>query len=173
MTLLRFLNGDFAGNGCPMHPAFVHLPIVLIPLAAFIKAAAAVGFLPSHPGSWPWSAAHFICGLAVASLVPTAVTGMAEYLRLDKRDQGATRKVQLHAALNYLVGAITVYCFVKASSRPDKLPTQSEIILGLVSAGILVVSGHLGGELVYEHGVGVQRQGKAARKRRGDGSSWE
>jgi len=164
MKLLDVLTGDFAGNGCPIHPAFVHLPITLIPLAAFIKAAAALGILPSAPGGWPWQAAHLIAGLAVVSLIPTAITGMAEYIRLPKNNEEVKKKVQIHAGLNYLVAAITVYCFFKTSARPDKLPTQIEILLGLASAGLLTVSGHLGGEMVFEHGVGVRRQGKARKR---------
>ena len=161
MALLRALTGDFAGNGCPLHPAFVHVPISLIPLAALLKAAAAAGFLPSSPGSWPWAAAHLICGLAVVSLIPTAITGAAEYIRLDKRDKDVLRKVQIHAGLNYLVAAITVYCFLRCATRPNRMPTRFEILLGLLSAGILFVSGHVGGQLVFEHGVGVGRQGKS------------
>ena len=160
MGIAKILTGDFARNKCPVHPALVHIPITLIPLAAFMKAAAAGGILPSAPGSWPWHAAHFIGGLAVLALIPTAITGMAEYTRLPKDNAKVMRKAKLHAALNYLVAAITVYCVWKTSGRASKLPTQFEIILGLVSAGILMVSGHLGGEMVFQHGVGVGRRGK-------------
>lgn len=159
--VVRLLTGDFRSNGCPAHPAFVHLPIVLIPLAAGIKAAAALGALPSTPGSWPWSAAHFVSLLALLSLVPTALTGAAEYIRLNKSDAHITRKVQLHSGLNTVVAVITLYLYMKCSSRPGNIPTQGEVLLGVFSVGLLLVSGHLGGELVFEHGVGVQRQGKA------------
>jgi len=159
--VLRFLTGDFMGNGCPAHPAFVHLPIVLIPLAAGLKAGAALGVLPSAPGSWPWSAAHFVSLLALLSLIPTALTGAAEYIRLPKGDPRLTRKVQLHSGLNTVVALITLYLYVKCTTRANHIPTQGEVILGLFSVGILLVSGHVGGELVFEHGVGVKRQGKS------------
>jgi uncharacterized membrane protein len=161
MGIAEILTGDFAGKGCPIHPALVHIPVTLIPLAAFMKAAAAGGILPSAPGSWPWHAAHFIGGLAVLALIPTAITGMAEYTRLPKDNKKVMRKAKMHAGLNYLVAAITFYCVWKTSGRTSKLPTQFEIILGLISAGILMVSGHLGGEMVFEHGVGVGRQSKS------------
>jgi uncharacterized membrane protein len=159
-TVGDILTGDFLGNASPIHPALVHVPLVLIPTAAVLRAGAHFRYLPATSGAWPLQAAHALTLVALLSMVPTALTGYFESRRIPERKRTAKKKVLQHAALNSAVGLITLYIFMKVRGRAGRGVTPVEVGLGLLSVALLFVSGHLGGELVYQHGLGVRRQGK-------------
>ena len=155
------LRGDFAGNPNPLHPAFVHFPVVLVPLAAGVRLSSSLGFLPNGSGSWPNEMANLVLLLALISMVPASLTGATEYFNIVPKKQKAKKKARVHALLNTIVFSISLYLFVSISKRPGRVPTKLEVGLGMVSVVVLLISGHLGSELVYQHGIGVKRQGRA------------
>jgi uncharacterized membrane protein len=58
-----------------------------------------------------------------------------------------------------------VYNWLQERNVPDFKPAGHQIVM---SAVFLVVQGYaayLGGDLIYAHGVGVQRMGQAAKKK--------
>ena len=150
------LEGDVAGNSTPLHPALVHFPLVLYPLSAIMRA---LGYfeLVSIPGTFQW--AHYMNIAAILWTIPTAITGLAEYRNIPSTAADAHSTVTKHILLNTLVTAIGVYNWYSIRNQPGYQPSKLNVILGLVGVALIIGSGHLGGKLVYKHGLGVQRQG--------------
>ena len=166
----NLLRGDVFGNGCPVHPALVNMPLALYPLSALLRL---VGTLPEvaslfdglDTGSF-YAGAHYLNLAALLVTIPTAITGFVEYKTINKQNSEALSVVHKHIGLNLLVSSIGLFNFLALNSVPGFVPETIHVVLGIVGGLLLWYSGHLGGQLVYEHGIGVQRQGRCRRKRR-------
>lgn len=66
-----------------------------------------------------------------------------------------------HATLNDLVVGIAAYNWWTRRSLPNLGLPRFNAYLSAAAIPIFLYSAYLGGSLVYEYGVGVQRQGKA------------
>jgi uncharacterized membrane protein len=88
--------------------------------------------------------------LGLAGAVGAAVTGMNDWAET----KGAPRRIgAVHAVLNVAAtGLFAASCVARCRNRSRSVG-RSLAALGLVLVG---VSAHLGGNLVYEHGIGVQ-----------------
>jgi len=66
-----------------------------------------------------------------------------------------------HATLNDIGVAVAVYNWLMERHRPfeDYRPYGHQILLSGAALGLTMYAAYLGGALVYEHGVGVQRMG--------------
>ncbi|KAJ9118588.1 hypothetical protein QFC22_003808 [Naganishia vaughanmartiniae] len=114
-------------------------------------------------------------------LVPAVITGFHEWWEIAKF-KGENKfvdgvKVQsypdrafnvatIHGLLNVAVGAYSLYSWRARRLLPNHMPTTK---MGLASAGMLVGligSAAAGGALVYEFGMGVQRQGSGVDERK-------
>jgi nitrite reductase/ring-hydroxylating ferredoxin subunit/uncharacterized membrane protein len=132
----NLLNGVWLGH--PLHPALTDVPI----------------------GAWTSSLIFDLVGLdrsadttltlGVVAAIPTALAGAADWV--DAGDE--PRKVGfLHGLLN--VGALGLYL---ASMRARASGSRAlGVGLSATGYGIAVLSAWLGGELVYRHGTGVNR----------------
>ena len=143
------------------HPFVVHFPIALFIgavicelLAYFFKSKllSEAGLVASIT-SVAAALTAVITGLLAASIVP---------------EKGLVREVlESHETLGYLVlaastcfAALKLYSYVKNSDRY----LVSQIALGLIGAIITILAAHEGGELVYQHGVGVDASQKNVAK---------
>jgi len=133
--------------GHPIHPILVTVPVGLwvFSLVSDIIFAAGLG-----GPVWSDVAFYTMAGGVVGALL-AALPGLVDFLSLS--DPKAKKIGATHMILNLtLVGLYAVNLYLRLGSRPGAtLP----IALSVVSAALLLVSGWLGGELVFRHGVGV------------------
>jgi uncharacterized membrane protein len=98
----------------------------------------------------PWAtvAYYTMIGGFVGALA-AAVFGLVDLLSLT----GYTKRVGIqHMTINLVVVALFA---VNIWMRHNGVETRTPFILSLVAIGLLVISGWLGGKMVYEAGVGV------------------
>lgn len=138
----------------PVHAAIVHFPLACFGIAVVLDIASWVVSTPGlqlAPGSF-WA----VVG-GVVSAVVAALFGLADYTSI-RRDHPAKRTATIHLVLNLtavaLFGLSLLLRFRDVHApRTPVLP----LVADLVAFGILMVSGYLGGKIVYNDGVGVGR----------------
>ncbi|MCE3556272.1 DUF2231 domain-containing protein [Pseudonocardia sp. RS11V-5] len=140
------LDGALRGSwlGHPVHPL-----LVTVPIGAWVSAA----LLDAAGGQE--EAARRVVGAGMLSLLPTAVTGLADWSGLDDRRR---RVGMLHAAGNVVSAAFLGASYV--ARRQGRHRTGA--LLSLVGALPLGVAGALGGHLSYAQGAGVGRWAEAS-----------
>lgn len=132
--------------GHPIHPMLVPIPIGLWIFSLVCDLAAAGG--SSNP-AWHTVALYTIGGGIVGALL-AAVFGLIDLISLPPGPRGTALK---HMAINLIVVALFVVNFWMRYSDPAK--GGATLWLSIVAIGLLVISGWLGGKMVYEHGIGV------------------
>ena len=131
--------------GHPIHPMLVPLAIGL-----FIFSFVCDLFLVSgREGAWATVALYTMVGGIVGALL-AAVPGLIDLLSLP---EGPRRTAIIHMAINLTVVALFVVNAWMRMRGAD--PRGTPIVLSGVALVLLVISGWLGGKMVYEHGVGV------------------
>ena len=125
--------------GHPLHPA-----LVAVPIGAWMGA----GYLDVAGSEESRGSAQSLVGLGVLAAVPTALTGISDWLDTE----GAERRVGVaHWALNYT--GVTLYAGSWLARRRGH--HAAGIGLAFAGAGLISVAGWLGGHLAYALGVGV------------------
>jgi uncharacterized membrane protein len=136
--------------GHPLHPI-----LVTIPIAALVGACVA-DWLFFSTGNGFWALAAYwmlLSGLAVGLLA--AITGVIDLLSVERaRTMGIG---WAHGIGNVIALALTLGNFLIRRDNPEVPPFPQGLILSTVVFAILVVTGWLGGELAFRHGVGVSR----------------
>ena len=129
-------------RGHPLHAMLSDFPIGLLPAAI----ASAVASRGAPKGSAMRRGANALAGMAFAAGAGAATVGVWDWLEIP-RSHPAWWPATFHGAINIanvaLLGAAAV--------RPERRLT----LYGAVTAGVLV-SGWLGGELVFAHGWRVK-----------------
>lgn len=153
--LLKALLGNWLGH--PLHPAVVHLPIALWLGSLVFDALTLAGVGGNHlVRTSYWSIL-----LGLGTLVVVMPAGLAEWSQI-KREKPAWKLAFWHMIMNVTVAAILAVSLYFRSgdayhaARVPNLP----FLLNLVANGLLLVSGYIGGRMVYEHGIGVARMSK-------------
>ena len=150
-TLRSVLHGDWLNE--PLHAVLTDIPVGAWTAAVLFDA---IGVVSQSDKLNTAADASVIVGLVGA--VGAAVTGMNDWAEVK---QPAARRIgAVHGLLNIGATALfTASCIGRrqASSRSN---ARALAVLGFVLVGI---SAHLGGNLVYEHGVGVTRGKQPAR----------
>ena len=127
-------------GGHAIHPMLVPLPI-----------AALLAYLSTTDTFWA-RASFTLLAVALITGALAGVVGALEAVSLQRaRSSG---RVWTHAAINVLVLAMAVASF-KICWESDGLWAPSMVYLSAVIAALLLVSGWLGGSIVYKHGIGV------------------
>lgn len=130
-----------------IHPIVVHLPVSLLPLAV---GADLLGSATENKSLC--SFARKTIAVAAAGAVASAVTGLIAGEEVNV--EGASRdKLMTHRNLNALVTIATSWMAIWRSKRSR--PSTSYLLAGIASVGTLAYTAYLGGQLVYETGVGV------------------
>ncbi|MFZ3322697.1 MAG: DUF2231 domain-containing protein [Usitatibacter sp.] len=133
--------------GHPIHPMLVPIAI-----GCFVFSFASdLIFLGTSTGQ-PWNElAYYTMIGGILGALAAAIPGLIDLLSLPA---GYTRKIALtHMGINLAVVAIyVVNAYLRHNNSQDlKLP----MLLSLITIGMLLVSGWLGGKMVFEAGVGV------------------
>lgn len=174
----------------PVHPALVHFPIAFLSLTYGLDTLHGLATplsMPIFRDLKPYlvdisRASHYANILGILTTLPAIVTGSAEligmyrsnglYEKVKRESDGQVVQSQInpkvalavsHAALNDISLAISVYNWYTRRNVPDFMPSNANMLLSALALPGLMLSGYLGGAMVYKYGVGVMRQGEAAR----------
>jgi uncharacterized membrane protein len=149
--------------GHPIHPMLVVFPIGLW-VFSFVADLIYFG-----GGSAIWSdIAYYAMAGGILGALAAAVPGAIDLFSITA---GAPRRIGLmHMAINLVIVLLYVLNFgVRTTADPSAV---GPVWLSGFSIALLLVSGWLGGALVYEHGVGVdlsQEHSTTSTKRSGTG----
>ena len=132
--------------GHPIHPMLVPIPIGLWVFSLVCDLIHAGG---SANPAWPTVALYTMGGGIVGALL-AALPGLVDLVSLPP---GPRRTALIHMAINLTVVALYAVNLWLRVGAPDKggLPMW----LSIIAIGLLLISGWLGGKLVYELGVAV------------------
>lgn len=132
--------------GHPLHPMLVTLPIGLLVATTASDIAGAV------TGDRFWArASRWLLRGALASGAAAAAMGATDFFTI-----GAARKPTgiAHAAGNATIMGLSAASLLARRGDRNRIPGLAFALSG-ISAGLLLVTGWLGGELSYRHGIGV------------------
>jgi uncharacterized membrane protein len=136
-----------------LHPAVVHFPVALLLCALLAETV------------WLWRKAEFWRDMAFWLLLGGTLGAFVAALTGGWAEDSLTMSNTLHEAVEQheTVGYILVWLYAcllvwKILRRQAMQTAENRMFLGalLVASALLVYSGWLGGELVYEYGAGVK-----------------
>lgn len=133
--------------------------LVTIPIGLWIFSLVCdfVALRSGAPASWQTASLYAMVGGIIGALA-AAIPGLVDLMSL--RDKPIFSTALTHMGLNL---AIVVLYVVNAWLRlADAATGGTPLILSLVAIAMLLVSGWLGGKMVYEAGVGVHADETAA-----------
>lgn len=142
--------------GHPIHPVIVTLPI------AFLVGVAATDLVYLLTKDLFWARGSFwllVAGIALA--VVAAITGLMDFLKIErvrKRSAGWA-----HMIINVLVMLLSTFNLILRWGNTAGSIVPTGLILSIVVALLLGLSGWYGGELVYRHKIAVIGYGNERR----------
>jgi uncharacterized membrane protein len=137
--------------GHSLHQMLVVFPLGLLATATVFDV---VYWLGGRPG---WAQASYL--MIVAGIIgglAAAVFGLVDYLAIPRRTR-ARRVGIIHGLGNVVVLGLYAVSWVQRVPSPSS-PSEIALILSAAGAGLAVVTGWLGGELVDRLGVGVDER---------------
>lgn len=148
------LYGTWLGH--PLHPALTSVPTGAVAAAIALDAA---GVLGGRNSEWR-DASRFVLGVGLVGSIGAAATGVTDWQHTHER----SRRVGLvHGVLNTVATGLYAMSWLdRGRGRHGRAMVGSA-----VGCGLTLGSGYLGGALVYESGVGVDRSGARLR-----GNTW-
>ena len=156
MSLLKnFLQGKWLGH--PLHPALVHVPTGLFPAALLFDLFVLAG---NHPQVFE-RCAFWCIAVGIIGALAAAPTGLADWWEV-KPGKPAYKLGLIHMVLNVAVlvlMAISLYLRWRQGDAAPGVPALA-FALSLIANIALVVSGYLGGLMVFDHGIGIARMSK-------------
>ncbi len=136
--------------GHPVHPMLVGFPIGLW---VFSLACDIIFRAVGNP-VWDTVALYSIGG-GIIGAIAAALPGFFDLM--DMRDADTKKIGTGHALLNISALILFVACFsIRLSAGTGTVP----LILSILGVGTIMVSGWLGGSMVYLHGAAVEPQAK-------------
>jgi uncharacterized membrane protein len=135
-------------GGHPIHPMVVPVPIGLLTGALVSDLA----YAATRDRFWARASLALTAGGVVGGLA-SAVLGATDFV--TKRQIRDQRIAWLHAGGNALVVALGAASVAMRSRDPERAVLPAGLAVSLTSATLLLVTGWLGGELVYRYRVGV------------------
>jgi uncharacterized membrane protein len=152
--MIEFLQGKWLRH--PLHPALVHIPTALWP-AAFAFDLASQG----APDNVFVQLSFYAIAVGLALAVLAIPTGFADWTDI-KREKPAWKLGLYHMILNIF---ITVLWGINLALRLQTFASVPSVPAGLVALSglstlLLLVSGYLGGRMIYAYGINVARLSK-------------
>ena len=134
--------------GHPVHPILIVFPLGLFATAVLFD----VIYLVTDATQWT-VVAYYMIGAGIVGGLAAAIPGWIDWFAIP----GGTRAKRIglvHGVGNVLVLGLFVLSWLLRRDQPAAPPTEA-IVAALAGAGLSVVTGWLGGELVDRLGVGV------------------
>ena len=142
-------------GGHPIHPMIIPLPIALW---AFSLIADVIYLWRGNPVWRDWIAFYALLGGIIGAAL-AAVFGIIDWLAI--KDRVVKKVADWHARLNVialLVFAASFYLRTTGGARLVGGSYPIPLLLSVVGVILITISGYLGGELVFRHGVAVNPQ---------------
>jgi uncharacterized membrane protein len=142
-------------NKTPLHPLLVHLPIGSWIAALILD----LTFMANHN---PLIAAGSFCCILIGVIgaLIAAPFGFSDYLEISSNSL-AKKLATTHLLLNLAVVAfycINLFSRFQLNHAVPSIITGGQLSLSIFSVLLLAVSGYVGGLLVFEFGIGVQKE---------------
>lgn len=134
--------------GHPIHPMLIVFPLGLLPLAVIFDITYWVTANPRWPEISFWLIAAGLIGGLLA-----AVFGLADWLKIPSGTRAKAIGL-LHGIINVIVVGFFGVSWLLRRPNPAA-PETIAIVLGVVGLGLALISGWLGGELVFRLSAGV------------------
>lgn len=134
-----------------VHPALVHFPIALLPTSL---AADALGLATGNRTLMELG--RRTMPVAAASAALAGVFGLVAQQAVVLDDE-TTDLLITHRNINLAAIALTAGMAIERGGR--KRPSIGYLAAGLAGLAAVTYSAYLGGNMVYEHGVGVRKAG--------------
>ena len=142
------LHGDWLHE--PLHAIMTDIPVGAWTATVLFDGIAAVSGSRAMD-----TAADATAVLGLAGAMGAAITGMNDWAEV--REAAPRRIGAVHALLNVGATALFAWSIIARRHRGKRAQARSLAAAGYV---LLSLSAHLGGNLVYEHGVGVGGQSR-------------
>jgi uncharacterized membrane protein len=142
-------------NGHPIHPMLIPFPIALW---VFSLIADLVYLWRGNPVWRDWIAFYALLA-GIIGAVAAAIFGIIDWLSI--KDREVKKIADWHARLNVialLIFAASFYLRTAGGSRMVSGSYTIPLVLSVVGVILITISGYLGGDLVYKHGVAVNPQ---------------
>ena len=139
-------------NGHPIHPMIIPFPIALW---VFSLVADVVYLWRGNPIWRDWIAFYSLLGGIIGGAA-AAVPGLIDWLSIT--DRAVVKIANWHARLNVIALLVFVASFYLRTTSGASLVNNSYTIplaLSVLGVVLITVSGWLGGEMVFKHGVAV------------------
>ena len=145
-------------DGLPWHPAVVHVPIgigMVAPLVALgVAIAVRRGALPHRA----WVIVVALQALAFAGGLVAERTGHNEEERVEEIvSEDLIHEHEERGELFVWLAGAALAAGVGSLALPEGtlavVATAGAVVLSTIAAGVVMSAGHLGGELVYQHGA--------------------
>ena len=152
--MIDFLQGKWLKH--PLHPALVHIPTALWPIAwsfdLFSQFSANNVFV---------QLAFYAGLLGLIAALPAIPTGIADWTDIG-REKPAWKLGVYHMALNIVVSiSWVINLWLRAGSfQTDSATPPGLFWLSTLSTVLLLISGYLGGRMIYSYGISVARLSK-------------
>lgn len=151
----EFLQGRWMGH--PLHPAMVHVIVACWPAALLFDGLSQFGI-----GGVPMVRTAFVA-IALGLLLTLAAvpSGLADWWDI-KSGRPAWRLGLYHLVLNVITAILfAVNLGLRLGDAWNAAITpRVPLLLSIVGVLLLLISGYLGGRMVYEHGTSVARTSK-------------
>jgi uncharacterized membrane protein len=142
--------------GHPIHPMLVTIPIGLW---IFSLVCDFIARQSPAPETWAAASLYAMIGGIIGALA-AALPGLVDLLSL--KDPPIRRTALMHMGLNLTI--VALYAINAWTRMHQSVAAGTSLLLSLVAIAMLLVSGWLGGKMVYEAGVAVHTEelGEAA-----------
>jgi uncharacterized membrane protein len=145
--------------GHPIHPMLIPFPVT------FLVAALVTDILYMNTGDTFWSRTSlWVIGAGVATALFAALFGLTDFLSRQRIREHSM--AWWHMGLNVTATVLSGINFYMRFVNGEQVIIPLGIALSAAVAGILVVSGWLGGEMSYKHKIGVAPDDGDAEPRR-------
>src|SRR5438067_13403965 len=148
-------------GGHPIHPMIIPFPIGLW---VFSFIADVIYLWRGNPVWRDWIAFYTLLGGIIGAAV-AAVPGLIDWLSL--KDSEVVKIANWHARLNVIalvVFAISFYLRTTSGASWVGGSYTIPVLLSVLGVILIMISGWLGGEMVFRHGVAVDQQSDAGTK---------
>jgi uncharacterized membrane protein len=150
-------------NGHPIHPMLIPFPIALW----FFSLIADLIYLWRGNLVWRDWIAFYALLAGIIGAVAAAIFGIIDWLAI--KDREVKKIANWHARLNVvalLIFAASFYLRTTGGARMVGGSYTIAFVLSVVGVILITISGYLGGELVFKHGVAVNPQFDTAAEER-------
>jgi nitrite reductase/ring-hydroxylating ferredoxin subunit len=140
-NVVDLLHGTWLGH--PLHPVLTDIPVGAWSMAILFDSLAG-----SNDSRFAERAADTLTAIGTIAAVPTAVTGLADY-------QAIARPGLAPGALHGLLNTIGLLLYIASLQDRRNGRRGRGVLFSSLAYGLLLLSAWIGGDLVYNHRIGV------------------